>query len=162
MSVAVLAQGLNKHGWLAQQGQVSDRVVLNYLLFARCVPQVGESDKTKLSKGATKALPFRRTHCSGPGGPSSVPVWTVFGLRELIPLALAQVGPVEFGLGLCPLSSSGKVSISLRGSCAREGPPKVGGHLITQLFGSQAGQTGLNPGCLRAPLGSPRTDKTSA
>ena len=58
MSVAVLAQGLNKHGWLAQQGQVSDRVVLNYLLFARCVPQVCEGDKTKSSKGATKALPF--------------------------------------------------------------------------------------------------------
>ena len=161
MSVAVLAQGLNKHGWFARQGQVSDRVVWNYLLFARCVP-LRERQKT-LSKGATKALPFRRTHCSGPVGPSSVPVWTVvFGLRELIPLALAQVGPVEFGLGLYPLPGSGKVSISLRGSCALEGPPKVGGHLFTQLSGSQAGQTGLNLGCFRAPLGSSHTDKSSA
>ena len=92
MSVAVLAQGLNKHGWLAQQGQVSDRVVLNYLLFARCVPQVCESDKFKiLSKGATKALPFRRTHCSGPDGPSSVPVWTLFCLRESMFPAESQV-----------------------------------------------------------------------
>ena len=134
-------------------------------LFALCrlrTAGLRERQKT-LSKGATKVLPFRRTHCSGPVGPSSVPVWTVvFGLRELIPLALAQVGPVEFGLGLCPLPGSGKVSFSLRGFCALEGPPKVGGHLITQLSGSQAGQTGLNPGSLRAPLGSYHNDKTSA
>ena len=163
LSVAVLAQGLNKHGWFAQQGQVSDRVVLDQSLFARCVPQFCWSDETIQSlRGARKASPFRRIPCTGPVGPSSVPEWTVFGLRELIPLALAQLGPGEFGLGLCPLSSSGKVSGSPWGSCALEGPPKVGGHLVAQLFGSQAEQTGLNPGCLRAPLGSPRTDKTSA
>ena len=124
-------------------------------LFALCTLRTAglRERQTTLSKGATKALPFRRPHCSGPGGPSSVPVWTVvFGLRELIPLALAQVGPVEFGLGLCPLPGSGKVSISLRGSCSLEGPPKVGGHLVTQLSGSQAGQEGLNPGCSSGPF----------
>ena len=64
--------------------------------------------------------------------------------------------------GSRPLLSSGKVSGFPRGSWALEGPPKVGGHLITLLSGSQAGQKGLNPGCLRAPSGSPQADKTLA
>ena len=82
MSVAVLAQGLNKHGWFARQGQVSDRVVLNYLLFARCVPQVCESDKRLYQK-------VPRRLC-----PSAVPI-----ARGLVAPARFRSGPSVLALG---------------------------------------------------------------
>ena len=86
-------------------------------------------------------------------GPSSVPEWTEIGLRDLFPLALAQLGRSEFGLGLGPNSGSGGVAFSLRGSCpSPEELPKVGGFLTTLLPGSQAGQKGLNPGCPSGPF----------
>ena len=105
--------------------------------------QVGDSRKKIQSLGATKAPPFRRTPCPGPVCPSSVPEWTEIGLRDLIPLALAQLGHSEFDLGLGSNSGSGKVAFSLRGSCpSPEEPPKVGGFLTARLPGSQAGQRG--------------------
>ena len=105
------------------------------------------------SLGATKALPFRRTPYPGPVGPRSVPEWTVVDLRDLVPLALAQLGHSEFDSGLGSGLSSGKVAFPLRGSCpSPEELPKVGGFLTTRLPGSQAGQKGLNPGCPSGPF----------
>ena len=81
-------------------------VHVSYLLLINgCGLQPCESEKTIQShSGATKASPFRRTPCPGPVGPRSVPKWTVVGLRERIPSALAQVGPVELDLGHSPLA----------------------------------------------------------
>ena len=105
------------------------------------------------SLGATKALPFRRTPYPGPLGPSSVPEWTVVDLRDLVPLALAQLGHSEFDSGLGSGLSSGKVASPLRGfSPSPEELPKVGGFLTTRLPGSQAGQKGLNPGSPSGPF----------
>ena len=82
MSVAVLAQGLNKHGWLAQQGQVSDRVVLNYLLFARCVPQVAGATKQSYQKVPRRLCP------------------------SAVPIARGLVAPARFRCGPCLASGS--------------------------------------------------------
>ena len=80
-------------------------VHVSYLLLNNgCELQPCESEKTIQSfSGAKRASPFRRTPCPGPVGPRSVPKRTVVGLREWIPSAVAQLGPVEFGLGLPPL-----------------------------------------------------------
>ena len=145
MSVAVLAQGLNKHGCSAQQGQVSDRArVVHCGLRTLRTAGCQRHEKKSLSC-ATKALPFRRTPCSGPVGPSTVPTRTVSDLREWIPSVLAQVGPGEFGLGLCPLSSSGKVFVSLRGFRAQEDPPKVGGYLSHSAVRESSRTEGTEP-----------------
>ena len=86
------------------------------LQFVRC-------EKTIHSySGATKASPFRRTPCPGPVGPRSVPKRTVVGLREWIPSALAQLGPVEFGLGLSPLVELREVVWVPRGILGIRGP----------------------------------------
>ena len=60
--------------------------------------------------------PYRLTPCLGPKGPSTVPEWTEVGRRELSLWPGPSLGPLESGLGLCPLSGPDQVSGSPGGT----------------------------------------------
>ena len=83
---------------------------------------LSDTGAEKISRGLR---PYRHTPCSGPKGPSTVPEWTEVGLRELSLWPRPSLGPLESGLGLCPLSGPDQVSGSPGGttgisSAARE------------------------------------------
>ena len=83
---------------------------------------LSDTGAEKISRGLR---PYRHTPCSGPKGPSTVPERTEVGRRELSLWPRPSLGPLESGLGLCPLSGPDQVSGSPGGttgisSAARE------------------------------------------
>ena len=74
---------------------------------------LSDTGAEKISRGLR---PYRHTPCSGPKGPSTVPEWTEVGRRELSLWPGPSLGPLESGLGLCPLSGPDQVSGSPGGT----------------------------------------------
>ena len=120
LSAAVLAKGHNKHGWLTRES-----AILKHKCLAHVVTCVSGTCAEKILQFVRGLRPYRHTPCSGPKGPSTVPERTEVGLRELSLWPRPSLGPLESGLGLCPLSGPDQVSGSPGGttgirSAARE------------------------------------------
>ena len=145
LSVAVLAQGHNKHGWLTRESAILKYSALHtsLLVLARRVRKRFCSSCEGFAPTAIPLARGRRAPARFRSGPR------------------LAVGSCPFGPGPVWAHSSlawGSAPCQARIRC--QAP--LGGPLASaQLLGSLSEQRGLSPGCLLAPLGSPH-DQTSA